>query len=260
MIDLHSHLLPGVDDGSRSLEQSVAVLGALAQAGVTDVVVTPHLRAGDIATNGDAAIRVRDERLIELRAAAPAAVRLHAGFEIMLDQPLPPQAMGDRRYTLASSRYYLVEFPLSVVGHQAADLLQAISARGLVPIVAHPERYRLCSPKTVDFWRTVGAAIQVDATTLTRPTSRGELARRLLQEGLADVLAADNHGDRKSLATARRYLEARGAGEAATWLTVENPRAVIHDGRLAPVPRVKLRVGLGERVRGWIGTRGEKRR
>jgi tyrosine-protein phosphatase YwqE len=173
MIDIHSHLLWGVDDGSRSLAQSVGVLKELAGAGITDIVVTPHLRAGDIPTKGEAAIRLRDERLAELRAAAPAGVRLHAGFEIMLDRPLPPEALGDRRYALAGSRYYLVEFPLSVMGSLVADVLQEISGKGLVPMVAHPERYHLCTAQTVDLWRTVGGAIQVDATEITRPTSRG---------------------------------------------------------------------------------------
>jgi protein-tyrosine phosphatase len=252
VIDIHSHLLPGVDDGSRSLAQSVAVLKELAQAGITDIVVTPHLRAGDIPGKGEEAIRVRDERLAELKTAAPAEVRLHAGFEIMLDGPLPRAVLGDRRYALAGSRYYLVEFPLSVMGHLVADVLQAISAKGLVPIVAHPERYHLCTVRTVDLWRTVGAAIQLDATAITRPTSRGELARRLLRAGLADVLAADNHGDRRSLATGRRFLEEHGAADAAAWLTVENPRAVINDGRLVPVPKAKLRVGLAERMRNWM--------
>jgi len=130
MIDIHSHLLPGVDDGSRSLAQSVGVLKLLADAGITDIVVTPHLRAGEIAARGEAAILVRDERLAELKAAAPPGIRLHAGFEIMLDRPLPPEALGDRRYALAGSRYYLVEFPLSVMGHLVADVLQVISAKG----------------------------------------------------------------------------------------------------------------------------------
>lgn len=258
MIDLHSHLLPGVDDGSRSLAQSVGVLTTLAEAGITDIVMTPHLRAGEITTKGEDAIRVRDERLAELKAAAPPGIRLHPGFEIMLDRPLPAEALGDRRYALAGSRYYLVEFPLSVMGHLVADVLQAISSKGLVPIVAHPERYRLCSARSVDLWRTVGAAIQVDATEITRPTSRGELARRLLRAGLADVLAADNHGDRRSLATGRRFLEQHGASDAATWLTVENPRAVIGDGRLVPVPKARIQGGFAERIRGWLHAKGEK--
>jgi protein-tyrosine phosphatase len=258
MIDLHSHLLPGVDDGSRSLAQSVEVLKQFADEGVTDVVLTPHLKAGDIPAGGEEAIRVRDERLAELRAAVPSEVRLHAGFEIMLDQPLPALALEDQRYALAGSRYYLVEFPLSVVGHLVADVLQAISARGLVPMVAHPERYYLCSARSVDLWRSVGAAIQVDATAVTRPTGRGELARRLLAAGLADVLAADNHGDRRTMATGRRFLEQHGAEEAAAWLTVENPRAVIGDGELMSVPKAKLKMGFAERVRSWVVKRSER--
>jgi protein-tyrosine phosphatase len=252
VIDLHSHLLPGLDDGSRSLEQSVRVLAEFAAVGITDVVMTPHLRASQIGAGGERAIELRDRGLEELRRAAPGGVRLHPGFEIMLDQPLDATVAGDRRYALAGSRYYLVEFPISVVGTLAADILQRIGQSGVVPLVAHPERYHLCTAQTVDLWRTVGAAIQVDATALTRPNSRGEAARRLLARGWADVIAADNHGDRRTMVTGRRFLSERGGEDAAEWLSIQNPRAVIDDAPLMPVPAVRFRRGILERVRGWL--------
>ena len=252
MIDLHSHLLPGLDDGSRSLAQSVTVLKNFVAAGVTDVAVTPHLRASEIAANGEDAIGRRDWVLAELRDAAPDGMRLHPGFEIMLDEPLSAVAVGDRRYALAGSRFYLVEFPITVVGDLATRILQQIVRAGVKPVVAHPERYPLVSPRTVAAWRDVGAAIQVDATTLTRPHTRGETARQLVALGYADILAADNHGDRRTMMTGRRFLEGRGAGEAASWLTIENPRAILQDRELAPVPKSRLKVGLMEWVRGWI--------
>jgi protein-tyrosine phosphatase len=221
--------------------------------------MTPHLRASEIVRIGERCIRQRDETLVALRAAAPDVPALHTGFEILLDEPPPPLLFGDRRYALAGSRYYLVEFRLSVVAHLATRVLEGMAKAGTVPIVAHVERYGVCSPAVIAEWKSVGARIQVDATTMTRPTSRGRLARDLIEAGLVDVLAADNHGDRRSMLTAALFLRARSAnGPAAAAgavarMTVENPGAVVADGEMRDVPRVVLRESFGERVRRMLG-------
>ncbi len=253
MIDLHAHLLANLDDGSRSLDESAVVLSSFVAAGVTDVVTTPHLEASVIGNEGEQRIAERDRALAALRSAAPNGVRLHAGFEIMLDEPLPAIALGDRRYALAGSRYYLVEFPLMIVGDLATTILARFAEAGVVPIVAHPERYRSCSVETVGRWRQAGARVQVDATTLTRNNTRGQRARALIEAGMADVIAADNHGDRRSLETGAAFLEEHGAGATAQLLARENPEAVLRDGDLTPVDAVRLRLGFLARMKEWMG-------
>src|SRR5439155_26267234 len=109
------------------------------------------------------------------------------------------------------SRTHLAEFHDTIVPQFAALVLQQTSRVGAVPIVAHPERYDACSPAVVAEWRRAGARIQVDATTLTRPHSRGRRARAILEAGLADGLAADNHGDYRSLEAGARFLEPKRA-------------------------------------------------
>ena len=252
MVDLHSHLLANVDDGSTSLEQSADVLALFLEHGVTDVVLTPHVRASQIARSGEQQIERRDQALAALRSAAPAGVQLHPGFEIMLDEPLPEMAQGDRRFALAGSRYYLVEFPLAIVGELAGGVLQQLAQVGIIPLVAHPERYTQCSVEGVAGWRRAGTRVQVDATTLTRKTMRGRRARALVAAGLADVLAADNHGDRRTLKTAVEFLEARDGGTALSLLTGENPQAVLRDEAMGDVPPVRLREKWMERMRRWI--------
>src|SRR5262245_14524395 len=108
MIDLHSHLLPAVDDGSRSAEQSVAVLRRMAELGVTDLCLTPHVRASRADAGPPPA---HDAAFAALQAQAPAAPRLHRGAEVMLDQPLTAGGERIRRLTLGGTRYILVEFP-----------------------------------------------------------------------------------------------------------------------------------------------------
>ncbi len=253
MIDLHSHLLPSVDDGSRSVDQSVETLRRFAGEGVTDVVLTPHLRAGDVERHGEDSIDLRQETLDMLRPAAPATPRLHVGFEIMIDRPLPDGALADRRYGLAGSRYYLVEFPLTVVAEFATHALVRMVRAGVVPVVAHPERYTAGTVATVAAWRAAGARIQVDATTLTRRSERGRKARALVEAGLADVLAADNHGDRRVLTTGAAYLRRSGADDAAQLLTVYNPAAVLADDDMADPGAVRLAPGLLGALRRLVG-------
>jgi len=131
VIDLHSHLLPGIDDGSRSLQQSLDTLRRFVDAGITDVATTPHLRASDANRRGEEAIERRDLLLYELRRSAPPGIELHPGFEIMLDDMLDAYVLGDRRFSIAGSRYYLVEFPMSVGGAPATAAIGQIQQAGV---------------------------------------------------------------------------------------------------------------------------------
>jgi protein-tyrosine phosphatase len=253
LIDLHSHLLPNIDDGSRSAADSAKVLRLFAGAGITDVVLTPHLSASEMVTGAEEAVARRERAFQILKGAAPPSPRLALGFEIMLDRPFPALGLGDVRLSLAGSRYYLVEFPLTIVPHFATTVLHQISRSGLIPIVAHPERYQACTPEAVDEWKRAGAKIQIDATTLTRPHSRGRKALALVEAGLADIVAADNHGDNRSVRTAADFLRARGGEAAAVILATTNPGAVLRNEDMMPVPPFTLRRGLGERIARLFG-------
>ena len=249
MIDVHSHLLPAIDDGARSVEQSLRVLRRFAEDGVRAVVLTPHVCAGELAVDPDDPLERRDLAYATLRRENPLGPALHLGFEIMLDRPLPSEVARDRRFALAGSRYYLVEFPLSVHGDLATEMLGAIVSGGGVPLVAHAERYDVCSPETVARWRAAGAKIQVDATTLTRATTRGHRARQLLRHGLADVMAGDNHGGRRTVKTGVEYLRGRGADAQARHLAVTNPAAIVDDGVVTEVAPALLKETFIERIR-----------
>jgi tyrosine-protein phosphatase YwqE len=146
-----------------------------------------------------------------------------------------------------------VEFPLTVVAEFAAHALERMARAGLVPVVAHPERYAACTVAAVSAWRHAGARIQVDATTVTRRSERGRRARELLEAGVVDVLAADNHGDARVLSTGAEYLRRCGAGDAAQLLTVDNPSAVLTDGEMVDPSAVRLSPGLLGALRRLVG-------
>jgi protein-tyrosine phosphatase len=246
VIDLHSHLLPAVDDGSRSVAQSVKVMNEQVSRGVTDICLTPHVRAGDLARTPPES---HETAYAALRTAAPPLPRLHRGAEVMLDRPLPSGGTNVRRYTIGGTRWLLVEFPRMVAFDTVCTALGRLVEAGLLPLLAHPERYTCCSPEAVDRWREIGARMQVDATTLLSSQSRGQRARALVAAGLADILAADNHGDNRSIGTGRQFLESQDGAEQADLLTRVNPRAILDDEPLTPVQPLELRRTWVQKIR-----------
>lgn len=250
MIDLHAHLLPAVDDGARTLEVSVRVLERMVGEGVRGVACTPHLKAS---AAHEAPVEAHAALRRQLQAVAPAGVSLVSGFEIMLDRPgcdlrLPGLTLGD-------SHAVLVEFPRAGLPPGATDELLRIRSSGRIPVVAHPERYRGVSVDTMHVWRDVGAVIQGDAPMLLATGDMGRLAREMLEEGVYDILASDNHGDRRSLATVRLWLNEMGGERQGRLLTEENPRRVLADLELERVPPLRPGRSLWQRLRALVGSR-----
>lgn len=244
MIDLHTHLLPGVDDGSPTAAHSASVLRRMQGEGVRTVVCTPHLKASEA---WEAPVAAHAHLHEELRHVAPPEVTLLPGFEIMLDQPgidLTPQSLA-----LGASQARLVEFPRRGLPAGATEELLRLRMSGVLPVVAHPERYVGCTIETLGVWRELGAVMQADGMALLGAGPMADFARQALAEGFVDVLASDNHGDRRSLATARDWLGEIGAPEQARLLTEENPRRLLAGEPLVPVPPIRFRRGVFDRLR-----------
>jgi protein-tyrosine phosphatase len=249
VIDLHSHLLPAVDDGSRSVEQSVKVLLDMARQGVTDVCLTPHLQSGRSEAGPPPA---HNQAFDALRAQAPQMPRLHRGAEIMMDRPIARPVALARNVTLGGTRYILVEFPRLVAYETVSNALSQVVELGLVPILAHPERYSCCSVEAVRHWRSLGARTQIDATTLLATQARGQRARLLVSEGLGDILAGDNHGDARTVATGARFLRAQDGFEQVDLLARRNPAAILADAELTPVPPLRIRQSWMTRIKQFL--------
>ncbi|MGV3708363.1 MAG: CpsB/CapC family capsule biosynthesis tyrosine phosphatase [Gemmatimonas sp.] len=245
MIDIHSHLLPGVDDGSPSIEVSVPVLEKFGNQGVDVLVLTPHLNA----SQAHAAPRARyREILAGLQAAAPSKPELLLGWEIMLDEPNVDLTSMD--LTLGKSRALLVEFARAGVPRQASAELRRIARSGRTPILAHPERYFGCTSDMVREWRSLGVVIQTDVSVLLGRGVPAEMAREFMAFGLVDILASDNHGDSRTLAAALEFLRNNGASEEQVdLLTHINAERVLGDEDPVPVPPMKSLRGITQKIK-----------
>jgi protein-tyrosine phosphatase len=248
MIDIHTHLLPGVDDGARTQAQSLEVLERFAAAGVTCVVCTPHLAASEAAHMPTDKYRRLHRELCEV---TPPTITLQRGWEIMLDRPGIDLTGSHLR--LGASGAILVEFPRGPLPPGTELELARLKQSGVLPVVAHPERYGGATLELVRRWRASGAVIQTDTAYLLGDSQRSVLARGMLQEGLIDILASDNHGDRRSLWAAHEWLIEIDAADASQLLTTVNPEALLSDQRLIPVPPVRLDKGMFARLRELVG-------
>ena len=244
MIDVHTHLLPGVDDGSPSAEVSIPILERFVADGVQVVVCTPHLDASQAA---HAPYDRHVEILSALRARATVSPELRLGWEIMLDAP--GIDLRDPRFALGGSTAVLVEFPRMMIPPNASEELFRLRMSGVVPVLAHPERYWGCTSDQVEEWRRVGAAIQVDVAGVFAAGAHGTLAATLLERGLVDLLASDTHGDARALLPAKSWLLELGADDAADLLTRRNAAHLLANEPLEPVPPLERKRGMFGRLK-----------
>lgn len=239
MIDIHTHVLPGLDDGSHSLEESLVMLRIAAEAGTTDLVASPH---ANLEYRFDAA-RV-GEKLAELRAAGDGAVRLHSGcdFHFYFDN-IQDALAHPAKYAINGKSYLLVEFPDLLVPRGTSEVFARLRQAGLTPIVTHPERNILLHSRLgeLEQWVREGALVQVTAQSFFGRFG-GEakaVARDLMDRGLVHFVASDAHDaeDRAPrLDDAYDFVARRYGGDRAELLFQLNPRAVIEGEPLGPQP------------------------
>jgi len=190
------------------------------------------------------------EILDELRSKAPSVPELKLGWEIMLDEP--GRDLRSPRLSLGGSNAVLVEFPLSGVPAQGGEELYRIRSSGVVPVLAHPERYWGCSVAKVEHWKKAGAVIQMDTAGLLGKGRIAKVSRELLEHGLVDLFASDNHGDSRTLATARAWLLEVSTPAHADLLTGGDARRVLDGEAPLPVPLLPPDTGLFARFREMI--------
>ena len=261
VVDFHNHVIPGVDDGAQESAQSVAAIESLIADGVSVLVATPHFDASR--TLDGAALQQRmselDDGWQRLRACSAAfpEVRIERGAELALDVPEPD--LSDARLRLGGGTFFLMEFPFMTVPPQSPRVIEAITAQGYTPIIAHPERYSgfQAHLDLAAEWRENGALLQVNGGSLLGRYGRDARnnASELLARGWVDYLASDYHARGPCLvAQYRGLLEEADAGELAQTLMETNPLRMLEGLRPIPVPPLRQKRTLWGRVSAIFGS------
>lgn len=265
LVDIHSHLVPGVDDGARSVPAVLSSIERLTHVGIRRLVTTPHIRGSLTLDRARLEARLSEvsDAFVEATAALKGQfpeVEYRRGHEILLD--VPEVDLSDPRIRMAETSFVLVEWPRLHIPPGTSRVLGRMREQGWSPVIAHPERYVGISGQMnlAAQWREAGAFLQVNYGSLDGRygADAQAVALRLLEGGLVDYLASDFHGQSgmkiyKDEAWA--VLEDRGADEALDLLCRVNPSRLLDDLDPLPVPGVAPSSRLFDRLRGMVRRR-----
>lgn len=229
MIDLHSHILPELDDGAHSLQDSLAMARMAVDSGITAMVATPHC--------ADDRRQEIYEAWLLLRQALhenEIPLRLFLGMEIFGTPDTARMLCDGALLTLNGSRYPLIEFDFRSSGDVETQILQSVCKAGFRPIVAHPERYEYVQedPQIINRWCRMGCLLQINRGSLIgRFGHRArETAVSLVNRGFVAAVASDAHSVRARtpwMKDVRHLLSTEISREYARQLLRDNPKKVI---------------------------------
>ena len=199
MIDIHSHIIFNVDDGSKSLEQSIKELKQIKKIGLEEVICTPHMKSGNI----DKIMKIKENYSHLVEEANKLGIKLYLGNEIMYSEKMLRLLKNNRLLTLNNSKYILLEFRRNErmdISNVIATLDEVIEA-GYKPILAHPELY--INYRNIDDIikiKETGTLLQMDATSIVKGKSDRKVykfSKKLLKERLIDIVSSDAHCTKK---------------------------------------------------------------
>lgn len=234
LVDIHCHLLPGVDDGAKDWQASMKLAKAAVRNGVTHAIVTPHTLNGKYVNHKKEIIRLTDN-FQQMINDAGLPLTVFPGMEVRLSGALPQAlANDDILFCDEDEHYMLLEFPSEDVPTYAQDMIFDIMKRGITPIIVHPERNNriLKEPEVLQDMLEQGCLVQLTASSYTGVFGKKieQLTKRLIAAGQGCTFASDAHdlpkrGYQLSEAYAKMNKEF-GKGLAETWKN--NARKIVN--------------------------------
>jgi protein-tyrosine phosphatase len=242
VIDLHCHILPGIDDGATDVAVSIAMARASVEQGVTILACTPHILPG-LYHNSGPAIREAVQQLQNVLDQEGIALRLVPGADAHMAPDFIAGIRSGRLLSLADSRYILVEPPHHTAPPQLEEFFFALVVAGYVPILTHPERLSWVPSRYQMVKRLVDAGVwmQITAGSFTGAFGRNALywAQRMLDEGCVHLLASDAHDAERrppNLAVGREIVAKRVGAQEAEHLVMTRPMGILKDQLPSSLP------------------------
>lgn len=235
IIDMHSHLLPEVDDGSRSIGESLTAMRMAQQQGISDIILTPHnVEKNRIEEYADiSTLKKKYEELHKAAAENDININIHLGQECLYHSDLIKMLDEGRSLTLAGSRYVLIEFLYDITYRDLLENLTRIRDEGYVPILAHYERYDCLTKKgAVKGLKDEMFLIQMNFDTVQR--EYGLLKRNPYQKdllnGYVDFMGSDSHGvefRKYFIVPSVRWMKEQLPEDYFRKLMIENPQKIL---------------------------------
>jgi len=242
VIDLHCHVLPGIDDGPPTIADALELAAAARAAGTDMIVATPHVSL-EYPNRAETIARLVGELEQRLRSrGSPLEIRAGAELAMTALADLAPEELS--RLTLAGSRWLLVEPPFVPVLSGLEELVATLQRRGFGVVLAHPERCRAFHRDRGMLERLVRSDVLVSVTAGSFAGRFGSTVRRfsheLMRDGLVHNVASDAHDVGARPPSIAGELERAGLGALTHWLTDGVPGAIVHCGEIPPRPDVGI--------------------
>lgn len=233
MIDIHSHILPGLDDGSKSMEETVELLQMARDSGTKIIVASPH--ADDEYTYDPQKV---DELIIEAQSIVGDGIKIVRGCDFhMMFSNINAAMENPKHFTINRGPYILMELSNVMIFPNTSDLWRQMGNYGIRIILTHPERNQILQTKfdQIETWVSEGFYMQVTAQSLLGMfgSKAHKIAVRMLDKGLVHFVASDGHdpvGRPPRLDLAFQWVAERYGDELAALLFIDNPRAAVNGG------------------------------
>lgn len=200
MIDIHSHIISGIDDGSKNTEMTIKMLEMAEESGTTDIVATPHFMRGRFEVTYKEVID-EVENLKKLTKENSININIYSGQEVYYSRNILEYYNQGMIGTINNTRYMLIEFPMLEFNiEEAINTLYELQIRGIVPIIAHPERYKqfIKNPSQINLLIKEGMLFQVNAGSINGDFGRDikKTAIKYLNNNIYSFIGSDAHRDK----------------------------------------------------------------
>ena len=203
MIDIHTHIIPGIDDGCRSVDESIKTLEKLKELGFSKVILTPHYIDNSSYCVNNSIKKGKLDILKNKLKEKEIALELYLGNEIYINSDIDKLISEDNVHSLNNTKYLLIEFPLSNEINNIEDYLHELKVKGYIPVIAHPERYTYFQDdyKKVDRLCDEGVLFQSNYASIMNKYGKkaGKLLKYMLKNNMISFLATDVHHPNSSL-------------------------------------------------------------
>lgn len=241
MIDIHCHILPGFDDGSANIAESLSMARMAVDSGITGIVATPHFRGEEASLSVLNRLVARYQRLEQALKRENIPLQLYPGAEILCLPETAGLAQKKLLPTLGDSDYLLVEFYFNESADYMDNILTDLAGCGYRPVIAHPERYGAVQeqPAVLEHWFRLGYVLQLNKGSVLGAfgPKPEETAHWALERGLAHIVASDAHSARRrtpDMHSLRRHLADLCPDAYVQVLLRENPRRIVRGLPMVP--------------------------
>lgn len=198
MFDIHTHILPNIDDGSSSLEESIKMVEDAIDQGVSDLILTPHFDVYGLKCDINTDYQKEFDNFKDEVIKRNLKINLYLGNEIYYTKGVYKLLRDKKIFPLGNTKKVLIEFNFNMFDINVEDLVYEFKVEGYQIVIAHVERYNYSNYKLIKEWKEKGALIQVNASSFYGERKIKNLVNKLLKDNLIDYIASDVHSFRKN--------------------------------------------------------------